>query len=148
MKNKAFCKSEESKLESVVNFKLPLIYKKIGWVFFFTLLLVILSTKFFDSDQTILKSILRKGMLLALLIISISKEPIEDEMIASFRGKAFSFAFIVGVLYVLIQPLLNFIVAFILGREKDIFENLGDFQILWFMLVVYLTAFWFLKKKA
>ncbi len=86
-------------------------------------------------------------MLIGLLIVTISREKIEDEFIENLRSKSFSLAFIIGVIYVLAQPLVNYIVSLILQSEKASFEDLGDFQILWFLLVIYLTAFWSLKRR-
>ncbi|RMA64426.1 hypothetical protein [Ulvibacter antarcticus] len=148
MKQTKDCNRDELKINRLLRFRLPNVYKKIGWVLFFITFATILSTKFFEGDLEVLKIVLRKIMLVTLLIVVLSKEKIEDEMITNFRAKSFSVAFIVGVFYVLLQPVVNFIVALILSEDKPIFENLGDFQILWFMLIVYLTVFWVLKRNA
>ena len=60
-----------------------------------------------DGDFIALKNILRKIILVGLLVITISKEKIEDEFIENLRSGAFSFAFGIGVGYVLIQPIIN-----------------------------------------
>jgi hypothetical protein len=100
-----------------------------------------------DGDFSIIKSILKKTALFGLLIVIISKEKIEDELVENLRAKAFSFSFIIGVVYVLVQPLINYLFFIILKPQKANYEDLGDFQILWFLLIVYLTAFWFLKRR-
>jgi L-asparagine transporter-like permease len=110
-------------------------------------LILILSTKFIDGNFDVLKTILKNTMLIGLLVVTISKEKIEDEFIENLRSKSFSLAFILGVVYVLVQPLINYVVAMLVEPKKASFENLGDFQILWFLLIVYLTAFWSLKRK-
>ncbi len=147
MNKQKFCEAEERRLNWLINFKLPNYWKNIGWGIFFASLVLILSTKFLDGDFDLLKSILKKAMLIGLLIVTISREKIEDEFIENLRSKSFSLAFIFGVIYVLAQPLVNYIVSLILQSEKANFEDLGDFQILWFLLAVYLTAFWSLKRK-
>jgi len=85
--------------------------------------------------------------LVFLFVIVISKEKIEDERIQKIRGQAFSFTFLAAVLYVLVQPLVTYFVALLVKSEKAVVEDLGDFQILWFMLIVYLVFFHFVKKR-
>ncbi|SRX73645.1 hypothetical protein [Aequorivita antarctica] len=147
MNKQKFCEAEERRLNWLINFKLPNYWKKIGWGILVVSLALILSTKFIDGDFDLLKSILKKAMLIGLLIVTISREKIEDEFIENLRSKSFSLAFIFGVIYVLAQPVVNYIVSLILQSEKANYEDLGDFQILWFLLVVYLTAFWSLKRR-
>ncbi|MCB0464386.1 MAG: hypothetical protein KDC78_01750 [Aequorivita sp.] len=141
------CEGEERRLNWLINFKLPNYCKKIGWGILLVSLLLILVTKLLDGNFDLLKNILKKAMLLGLLIVTISREKIEDEFIENLRGKSFSFAFIVGVVFVLVQPVINYIVFLFFKPEKIIFKDLGDFQVLWFLLVVYLTAFWSLKRR-
>jgi hypothetical protein len=147
MNKRKFCKAEERRLNWLINFKLPNYWKKIGWGLLLISLVLILSTKFLDGNFDLLKSILKKAMLIGLLIVTISREKIEDEFIENLRSKSFTLAFILGVIYVLAQPLINYIAFLLFKPGKAIFEDLGDFQILWFLLVVYLTAFWSLKRR-
>ena len=107
----------------------------------------LLSNKFFEGDLEILKSILKKASLLFLLVVVFSKEKVEDEMIEKLRAQSYSFAFLGGVLYTLIQPIFNYIAFLLFKPEKAVFEDLGDFQILWFMLTVYLMFFYYAKKN-
>lgn len=147
MNKQKFCDAEERRLHWLVNFKLPNTWKKIGWGLLSLSFALLILTKFFDGDYLVIRSVLKKITLLGLLIVVISKEKIEDELVENLRGKAFSFAFIIGVVYVLVQPLINYVAFLLLKPEKANFEDLGDFQILWFLLVVYLMTFWFLKKR-
>ena len=148
MNHNKICDSEERRLKWLMNYKLPHSWKKVGWVLFIISLVSILLIKFLDGDFELLKAILKNSMLLGLLIVTLSKETIEDEFIENLRSKAFRGSFLVGVIYVLVQPLVNY-VAFLIARpDKAEVEDLGDFQILWFLLVVYLTIFWMLKRKA
>lgn len=148
MNAKDLCEGDERWLNWLVNFKLPNYWKKIGWVLLIISLVLVLAIKFMDGNFDVLKSILEKAMLIGLLIITISREKIEDEFIQALRSKSFSFAFIVGVIFVLIQPLVNYIVLLLFKPEKLIFQDLGDFMILWFLLIVYLTTFWSLKRRS
>lgn len=147
MNKEKFCDAEERRLNWLINFRLPNYFKQIGWWLFFISLFSIFATTLFDGDFNIIKTVLKNVMLLSLLIVILSKEKIEDELIGNMRSRAFSFSFIIGVIYVLVQPLFNYAAFLLVKPEKAIFTDLGDFQILWFLLVVYLGTFWFLKKR-
>jgi hypothetical protein len=133
--------------QKLLNFKLPTYYKKIGWIGAIVTLVVIMSTSFFDGDLELFKDILRKVVLAFLFLVVLAKEEVEDERIQNFRAQSFSFAFLAGVLYALFQPVVNWIVYSIFKPEKASFEDLGDFQILWLMLIVYLLFFYISKKR-
>lgn len=148
MNMKSIVECERKKGEKFLNFRLPHYYKKIGWVGFALVFTVLLSTKFFDGDYEVLKIVLKKLSLVFLLLVVFSKEKIEDEMIQKIRAQSFSFAFLGGVLYTLGQPIINYFVFLIATPEKAIVEDLGDFQILWFMLTVYLMFFYVTKKRS
>jgi len=147
MNMKAMQDCEQSKMERLLNFKLPNKMKIVGWAIMLVSLVVILSTSLFDGDFEILKLILKRTILLGLLIVVVSREKIEDERIQLIRAKAFGSTFLIAVIYVLVQPIVNFIAATIFEPEEAIFEDLGDFVIVWFLLVVYLMVFYVLKRK-
>ena len=148
MNYKTISECEERRISKILNFKLPNYYKKVGWIGFALVSLSLIATKFFDGDFTILVEIFKRLLLVFLLVVVISKEKVEDEMIEKIRAKSFSLAFIGGVLYTLLQPLVNLIISALVRPDKVIFEDLGDFQVLWFMLIVYLVVFNKLKKRA
>lgn len=148
MNFKSISECEERRISKFLNYKLPNHFKKIGWIGFALIGVSLIATKFFDGDFGVLVEIFKKLLLVFLLVVVISKEKVEDEMVKSIRAQSFSFAFIGGVLYTLIQPIINLIVSSIVRPEKVIFEELGDFQVLWFMLIVYLVVFNKLKKRA
>ena len=133
--------------QRLINFKLPYYWKKIGLYGFAVLFLGLLATKFFESDLEVLKEILKKASLVFLFVIVISRERIEDERVQNMRSQSFSFSFLAAVLYTILQPLVNYLVFAIVKPEKAEVVDLGDFQILWFMLVVYLMFFYVLKKR-
>lgn len=141
------CDSEERRLRWILNFKLPNYFKKVGWTLVILSLISLFATKLFEGDFDLLKTILKNLMLLGLLIVTLSKEKIEDEYIENLRSMAFRCAFILGVIYVLIQPLINYLAFVLVKPDKAMFQDLGDFQILWFLLVFYLTVFWVLKRR-
>ena len=148
MNFKTISECEERRISKILNFKLPNYYKKVGWIGFALVSVSLISTRFFDGDFTILVEIFKKLLLVFLLMVVISKEKVEDEMVKTIRAQSFSIAFIGGVLYTLVQPIVNLIVSSLVRPDKVIFEDLGDFQVLWFMLIVYLVVFSKLKKRA
>jgi hypothetical protein len=148
MNLKLVSECEDRRISKFFNYKLPNYYKKIGWAGFILSFVILISTKFFDGDYSILVEILKRLLLVFLLIVVLSKEEVEDEMIKSIRSQAFSFAFVGAVAYTLLQPVVNLIVSSVVRPNKVIFEDLGDFQILWFMMIVYLVVFMKLKKRA
>jgi len=148
MNLKSISDCEDQRIQKFINYKLPNHFKKIGWIGFVLSFVILIATKFFDGDYSILVDILKRLLLVFLLIVIMSKEKVEDEMIKSIRSQAFSFAFVGAVAYTLLQPVINVIVASIFKPEKAIFNDLGDFQILWFMMMIYLVVFIKLKKRA
>lgn len=146
MNYKSMIECDRRRGEKFLNFKLPHYFKKIGWIGFAIVFLTLIATKFFDGDLILLKSILKKTSLVFLLIVIFSKEKVEDEMIQKLRAQSYSFAFLGGVLYTLIQPIINYIAFLLFKPQKAVIQDLGDFQILWFMLTVYLMFFYYSKK--
>lgn len=147
MRRETFCEAEERRFEKLKKFGLPPSYKKVGIAIVALGILFLFTRKFFDIEVSeTAKFIIKRAVLVGLLIIAISKEKIEDEMIQTLRGQAFTLAFVIGVIYTLIQPLINY-VAFIIFKDKYELEDLGDFQVLWFLLTIYLLFFHMLKKR-
>ncbi|MDH5412645.1 MAG: hypothetical protein OEW87_00780 [Flavobacteriaceae bacterium] len=143
-----FCQAEYRRLKKIQNYQylLPNYFKKVGIGLLILSLITLISRKYLFDDGEMLRQIAKKGMLLSLLLITISKEKIEDELIIKLRGQAFAFAFVAGVIYTLIQPIINYIVALVIRPEKAVFDGLEDFIILWFMMVMYLTFFYLFKR--
>lgn len=148
MNFKSIKECERNSALRLLNFRLPNAWKRIGWIGFTLVFLGLLATKFFEGDLEVLKTILKKLTLVFLFIVVLSREKIEDERIQSIRAQAFSFTFLTAVLYVICQPIINYLVATLLKPENASFEDLGDFQILWFMLAIYLLFFNLVKRRA
>ncbi len=140
--------SEKQKLDKLSSFKLPNYFKKIGWTIFGVTLILVLIFKIIENPNPIISTICKKGMLVGLLVIALAREKVEDEMIEKLRGKSFSAAFIFGVLYALVQPLVNYFVGVTINSEPTTYSDLGDFQVLWFMLFIYVMLFKLYKRIA
>jgi hypothetical protein len=100
-----------------------------------------------DIGNPTINFAMKRVILIGLLFIAISKEKIEDEMIRTIRGQAFSMAFIAGVVYTLVQPLINYIIDLFIEKDKEPLTDVGDFQVLWFLLTMYLLFFYMIKKR-
>ncbi len=79
-------------------------------------------------------------------MISVSKEKIEDEYIDSLRSQSYRLAFILAIVYALLQPIVNVVVSYVLQQDNE-YESFNYFQVLFFMLIVQLLFFWKLKKQ-
>ncbi|MDX5584599.1 MAG: hypothetical protein QNK20_06660 [Aureibaculum sp.] len=143
-----FCEAEYMRLKKIQNYQylLPNHYKKVGIALLIASLAALITRKYLFEDVELVQEIGRKGMLLALLLITLSKEKIEDELITKLRGQAFAVAFIAGVIYTLVQPLINYLVALLIKPENATYSDLGDFIVMWFMLVIYLSFFYMFKR--
>lgn len=93
-----------------------------------------------------LREFIKYGLLVSLFIISISKEPIEDELILHLRMQSYAFAFIGGIFFVLLQPLLNYGVD-LLSTGDSMLKPTGDWMILWILLFSQVAIFEMLKKR-
>lgn len=93
-----------------------------------------------------MKPFLHGILLIGLLLISVSKEKIEDEYIDSLRSQSYRLAFILAIVYALLQPIVNVVVSYVLQQDNE-YESFNYFQVLFFMLIVQLLFFWKLKKQ-
>ena len=127
---------------------LPNFYKKIGVGLLIASLLAMIVLWLIPGESEMAGFVLEKSFLVGLLLVSISKDKVEDEMTLKLRAQSYSFAFVAGIVYTIVQPLINYWVAILLKPEKAIFEELDAFIILWFMLVVQLAYFYLLKRTS
>ncbi|AXG71249.1 hypothetical protein KORDIASMS9_03506 [Kordia sp. SMS9] len=148
MAKETFCEAEERRLKKIVNFGLPNHYKKIGIAIAVLsfLTLIILKITGVEISET-LKFISKRVVLLGLLIVVLSREKVEDEMMLAIRGKALAGAFVGGAVYTLIYPAITYAAAVVMGNKTPKLVDTGDFQILWFMLFMYLLFFYLIKKN-
>ena len=141
------CQAEKRRMDKM-HLQLPHIYKKVGIVTFSVSMLILLSAKFIDGEIETFKMVLRQLVIASMLVIAISKEKVEDEMIMKIRHRAFTISFIWTVIYTLVQPYINYVVALVVRPERAAYEEFGTFIILWFMLAIYLLYFHVMKRIA
>ncbi len=143
MLKQRICERERSQLEKMNKFQLGNQYKKIGFIIAISAFVFMIGRKYIENSEWI-KPILHGILLIGLLVISLSKEKIEDEFVDSLRSQSYRLAFIIAIVYSLAQPLVNYGVA-VLFNQNDELKSFDYFQVLFFMLIVQLMFFWKLK---
>lgn len=140
---------ESDRIKKMINFRLPHRYMSIGIAISIVAIVCMFVRAFaLDGDTEWLKLLLQKILLIGMLIMSLSKDKIEDEMSASLRSQSYALAFVVGVAYALIMPYVEFGVSNIVHSGGESFKDLGDFQVLLFMLLIQLMFYHLFFKRA
>jgi hypothetical protein len=141
--------TELKSIEKLIKYQLPNKFKAIGFGIFIVSLLFTLALPFtlenYEHNNLIDKSV-KSALLLGLLVISISKEKVEDELIIALRMKSYSYAFIGGVLYVMIMPYINYLLVLLYSNNPKI-EGVTDFTILGMLLTIQIFSFRSLKRS-
>lgn len=145
MNTKSILDCEKDSFDKLKKYQLPNFFKKIG-IGVAVLSFVSLFVNKFTFDLIAYREMAKYGMLIGMLLISISKDNIEDERIAQLRMQSYSFAFISGVILALIQPVINYGIDLMLNVENVVFKGNGDFLILWILLSVQVLSFAMLKR--
>jgi len=144
MKKHSYCESERKKIEKMSRFQLSNSFKKVGYIIAISAFVLMIIRKYFEGTEW-LRPILQAVLLVGLLLVSLSKEKIEDEFIDSLRSQSYRFSFLLAIVYSLIQPLINFGVSYLLN-ENDELKSFNYFQVLFFMLIVQILFFNQLKR--
>lgn len=144
MSRQSICERERSQLEKMNKFQLNYRYKKIGLIIAISGFVLLLGRKFVDNSEWI-RPVIQAFLLVGLLIISLSKSKEEDEFIDSLRSQSYRLAFLLAIVYSLVQPLINYGVG-LLFDENETLKGFNYFQVLFFMLIVQLMFFWQLKR--
>lgn len=147
MKIEKCVERERRYLEKILYFRLPNSFLRIGVaVILVAIVLMFIRAFALDGNTDWLKLVLQKVLLVGLLIVSLSKDKIEDEMMVSLRMQSYTIAFVVGVLYTLIMPYVEFGVSNIVHSGGEVYKDLGDFQTLLFMLMIQIMFYHTFKR--
>ncbi len=122
---------------------LPFYFRNIGLGLLCLLLMSVLIKITGWSDFNFLphyKLLFEIVLLFSLLIIAISKGRIEDELTLEIRTRIFAMVFLYGAGLVLIRKICQFF------KIWEI-EEMGAFQLILSMFVVYFIMSWFVKKR-
>ena len=138
---------EQKRFGKLVNFRLPSKFMNVG-IAIGALSIVMMFVRAFalEGEAEWLKLLLQKTLLIGMLIMSISKDKEEDEMIITLRSQSYAIAFVIGVVYALVMPYVEFGVDSVVESNGSELKNLGDFQVLLFMLMIQLLFFHNLKR--
>lgn len=144
--------SDETELKSIDNItksQLPNKFKAIGFGIFIISFVLNCSLPFvlenYEYNGFIDKAV-KSLCLLGLLVVSISKEKIEDELIIALRMKSYNYAFIGCVVMTLIMSSLNYFIVYINSNKTKI-EGISDFTILGMLLTIQIFSFRSLKRS-
>ena len=148
MKTSNIIEYERNQINELSKYQLPNRFKTIGMAILILSFLGLISIVFMSETNELITEISKKGILIGMLLISISKDKIEDEMTAALRSKSYSIAFISGVLYTLIMPYVDYSVSSVVNSGGEVLKDLGDFQILIFMLMIQLLFFHTLTRAS
>jgi hypothetical protein len=147
MNKESFINCERKRFGKLINFRLPNKFLKIGIAIVALSIIAMFVRGFaFESGTEWFKLLFQKTLLIGMLIMSISKDKIEDEMTVQLRAQSYMIAFIVGVFYALIMPYVEFGVSNIVHDGGEAYKDLGDFQVLLFMLMIQLMFYHNLKR--
>jgi len=149
MELKAKQEGDIEKINKITGYQLPNKFKIVGLILFIvSILLIISSLKIYFIDikyQNLFERIALTGTVLGLLMISISKEKIEDELMAKIRAQSYNYAVIGTVLFYLTFPFVVLIVESIFSSMPKI-EGSKDVSVLGVLLFMQILTFRKLKK--
>lgn len=149
MKPKVNQEGDIEKIDKFTGYQLPNKFKIVGLVVFIvSILSIVTSLKMYildDKYQDLFERIALSGMVLGTLIISISREKIEDELIAKIRMQSYHYAVLGTVLFYLAIPFVHFIIELLLSDMPTI-EGSKDVSVLGVLLMIQILTFRKLKK--
>ncbi|MFC7356643.1 hypothetical protein ACFQO1_03010 [Jejudonia soesokkakensis] len=142
---KQICETDKKAFEKLRNFQMNNSFKKVGWAIVIVSVLLVLSGKFFEEPNWF-RTLFRNLILIGFLVVSFSREKIEDEMVRHLRGVSYRLAFLLGVLYAIIHPYLDYLVDLLLNIENPKIEA-SYFQIFLYMFMIQIAFFEVMKKR-
>lgn len=134
-------------LERIINFRLAHKFMAVGIaVVALSIITMFVRSFLMEGDTEWLKLLAQQGLLVGMLLMSVSRDKIEDEMTMTLRAQSYAIAFVIGVVYALVMPYVEYGVSNVVNSGGEAFKNLGDFQVLLFMLMIQLMFYHVLKR--
>ena len=147
MKAEKILDCERKRMDKMLNFRLPHKFFTFGIVIVALSIVLMFVRKFgMEGDTEALKTILKKILVVGMLLMSISKDREEDELTVKLRTQSYALAFVIGVVYALLMPYVDYGVSNVVEPEGEALKDLGDFQVLIFMLMIQLMFYHTLKR--
>ena len=136
------------KIDKLTNYRLPNKFKIVGLVLSIISIIsvpIILSYAGELQHRDLLERISWTLAILGLLMISISKEKIEDELMAKIRMQSYQYALIGTVLLYSMFPFVTYVISLIFSSTPKM-KGSEDIPLLAVMLVMQIITFKKLKK--
>ena len=147
MKTEKLMDCERKQMDKMINFRLPNVYLKIGIAIVVMSIGVMFWRAFaMEGDTEWLRTLAKKGLVVGMLLMSISKDKEEDELTVKLRIQSYALAFVIGVIYALVMPYVDYGVSNVVKPDSESLKDLGDFQVLVFMLMIQLMFYHTLKR--
>jgi len=146
MSKESFVDCERRSFTRILNFRLPNYFKYIGGAMVFGFFGFIFLKSAFPEHVELIRSIGRKIFVVGLLFISLARDKEEDEMTNSLKLQSYTIAFILGTVYAIVMPYVEYGVSNVVHSGGESYKDLGDFQVLSFMFLVQLGFYYTLKR--
>lgn len=146
MSKKSFVDCERHRIQKILDFRLPTSFKWLGVVLLVTAFVMFFIRKQFPEHAELIRSIGRTIFIIGLLCISLARDKEEDEMTIALRAQSYAIAFIVGVVYAIVMPYVEFGVSNLVHDGGEAYKQLGDFQLLSFMFLIQIGFYLTLKR--
>jgi Mn2+/Fe2+ NRAMP family transporter len=146
MDRNSFIDCERNRIQKILDFRLPTSFKWFGVLLLVLAFVLFFVRKQFPEQAELIRSIGRTIFIIGLLCISLARDKEEDEMTVALRAQSYAIAFILGALYAIIMPYIEFGVSNIVTDETQAYKELGDFQLLSFMFLIQIGFYHTLKR--
>ena len=136
------------KIDKYTSYQLPNRFKIIGLILFvISFISVPLISIYLENNkhQDLFQRIISTVAILSLLVIAISKEKVEDELIAKIRMQSYHYAVIATVIGYLSLPFIFYIISFSFSTAPKM-EAVKDIPIFGVLLCTQILTFRKLKK--
>ncbi|WP_016989187.1 hypothetical protein [Flavobacterium sp. ACAM 123] len=149
MKQKSDAQVDIEKVNKFTGYQLPNKFKIVGLVLvIISFISIVMNAAFLENTKYyyLFHRLASTTVVLGLLVISISKEKIEDELIAKIRMQSYNYAVIATVLVHLITPFFNYIFFFKSSIEQE-YSGSKDLAVIGLLLIIQILVFRRLKKS-
>lgn len=147
MESKMKQEDDIAKIDKFTNFLLPNKFKRIGFILFILAFISYFAVGVYveSNNYYLIQNIAHTIAILSLLMIAISKEKVEDELIAKIRMQSYHYAVIGTVIVHFYMFFVPSILTLLFSSTQTIQEN-NDIFVLVCLLVIKIVTFKKLKK--
>lgn len=136
------------KIDKYISYQLPNRFKIIGVILFIVSIFSVPIISIYFENNSYLDLFKRIGWtmaILSLLAIAISKEKVEDELIAKIRMQSYHYAVITTVIFYLSFPFIGYVILFCFSTAPKM-EATKDIPIFILLLLTQIFTFHKLKR--